>query len=126
MTLSFQYAYGHSCQKLRTRTQMRASPCGSYIRKKMTARPKTMSRAEAMSPNPCGYTLVRDVAVSFRTSGSRVMKTAPRIDPRMLPIPPVMTLAREAMATSSGDAPGDRVREWGGVSPPARPAENDL
>src|SRR3989442_12489998 len=113
MTLSFQYAYGHSCQKLRTRTQMRASPCGSYIRKKMTARPKTMSRAEAMSPNPCGYTPVRDVAVNFRASGSRVMKTAPGIDPRMLPVPPMIIIGRKAMAESNVDGAGERIRALG-------------
>jgi hypothetical protein len=60
----------------------------------MTARPKTMSRVEAMNPKACGYNPVSDVALSFRISGRSVMNTAPKMDPRMLPRPPMMIMAR--------------------------------
>src|SRR2546422_11058605 len=95
MTLSFQYAYGHSCQKLRTRTQMRARPCGSYIRKKKTARPKTMSRAEAMSPNPCGDTPGRGVAGRLQDPGGRGVKEGATGGTRERAHPPARMHGRE-------------------------------
>ena len=60
----------------------------------MTARPKTTSRVEAINPNAWGYTPVSEVALSFEHLGQSVMKTAPKMEPRMLPMPPMMTMAR--------------------------------
>src|SRR5207248_1562499 len=51
---SRRYQHGHSVQLLLTPTQRRARPCGSYIRKIMSARPNTTPRLGARSPNACG------------------------------------------------------------------------
>ena len=46
------------------------------------------------------------------TSGSSVRKTAPRIDPRTLPRPPMMIMPSWSMARESGKFSGLMIRAW--------------
>ncbi len=72
-----------------------ASPFGSNRINRTIARPKANSRSDAMlSPNPlsAGIFIMESVA-KRKTSLSPVMKIAPKMEPGMLPRPPIMTMA---------------------------------
>ena len=48
---------------------------------------------------------------SLSSSGTMVMNTAPRMPPRMLPMPPTMMAARKKMDMSSGKLSGVTTRK---------------
>ncbi|CFW33947.1 Uncharacterised protein [Bordetella pertussis] len=59
---------------------------------------------------------------SLRNSGTMVMKTAPRMAPRIEPMPPTMMAARKKIDMISGKLSGVTTRKKYAHRPPATPA----
>ncbi|CFN67337.1 Uncharacterised protein [Bordetella pertussis] len=58
----------------------------------------------------------------MRNSGTMVMKTAPRMAPRIEPMPPTMMAARKKIDMISGKLSGVTTRKKYAHRPPATPA----
>ena len=91
--------------------QISARPSGSKIRKKMIKAPKATTRTGDMTATASGQMGDRTPTIIFRISGTMVIKIAPKIPPRIDPIPPTMMAARKKMDMRSGKLSGVITRK---------------
>ncbi len=73
--------------------------------------PNTIVRTGDRIATAFGIQGERRPTASFSTSGTSVMNTAPRMPPRIVPIPPTITAARKKIEYTKGKLSGVTTRK---------------